>query len=130
MTTPDALTCKMVGDQTDLFTGGRRWIVILLSLPCSGESSDLYAHVAARHPVRHGGFAPALSDQEVITIDICGEYFKDGCDKDLYGYFSAPYRHFFPHLPERTLFVGQAANLWQVKAALQQHLVQPQRPNR
>ena len=64
--------------------------------------SELYAHVNARRPVRHGGFAPALSDEEVITIEICGEYFKHQTDKDLYDYFAAHYRHFFPRLPNRS----------------------------
>lgn len=55
-------------------------------------------------------------------MELCGEYFKCGTDKDLYGYFHAHYRHFFPRLGERTLFVRQAANLWQVKAAIQHRL--------
>src|SRR2546423_2397688 len=66
--------------------------------------------------VRDGGFAPALSDEEVLTIEICGEYFKHKTDKDLFAYFKAHYQHFFPNLKERTLFVRQAANLWQFKA--------------
>jgi len=86
--------------------------------------SDMYAHVTARRPVRRGGFAPALSDEEVITIEICGEYFKLHKDCDLYDYFAAHYRHFFPRLPNRSLFVRQAANLWQVKTALWQLLVE------
>jgi len=32
--------------------------------------------------VRGGGFAPALTDEEVLTIEICGEFFKCGTDKD------------------------------------------------
>jgi hypothetical protein len=72
--------------------------------------------------VRRGGFAPALSDEEVITIEICGEYFKLATDQDIYDYFRAHYRHFFPNLADRTLFVRQAANLWLVKAAIQQRL--------
>jgi hypothetical protein len=86
--------------------------------------SDLYAHVVRERPVRHGGFAPALSDAEVITIEICGEYFKHQTDKDLYDYVAAHYRHFFPRLPNRSLFVRQAANLWQVKTALWQLIVE------
>jgi len=38
--------------------------------------SELYPQVVRERPVRRGGFAPALSDEEVITIEICGEYFK------------------------------------------------------
>ena len=58
--------------------------------------SEMYAQVVAPRPVRHGGFAPALSDEEVITIGICGEYFKHHKDCDLYDYVAAHYRHFFP----------------------------------
>lgn len=86
--------------------------------------SEMYAPVVAHHPVRHGGFAPALSDEEVITMEICGEYFKHQTDKDLYDYFAAHYRHFFPRLPNRSLFVRQAANLWQVKTAIWDLLVE------
>jgi len=43
--------------------------------------------------------------EEVITIEICGEYFKLGCDKDIFAYFYAHYRHFFPKLTERSKFV-------------------------
>jgi hypothetical protein len=72
--------------------------------------------------LRRGGFAPALSDEEVITMALCGEYFKLPSDKDIWQYFRTHYRHFFPRLGDRTLFVRQAANLWQVTAALQQRL--------
>ncbi len=86
--------------------------------------SDFYAQVVRERPVRHGGFAPALSDEEVITMEICGEYFKLRKDCDLYNYFAAHYHHFFPRLPNRSLFVRQAANLWQVKAAIWQLLIE------
>ncbi len=75
------------------------------------------------YPIRRGGFAPALTDEEVITIEICGEFFKLSTDKDLFNYFKAHYREWFPNLKERTLFVRQAANLWQFKALIQQQIV-------
>ncbi len=75
------------------------------------------------HPVRRGGYAPALSDEEVITIEICGEFFKHSTDKDLFNYFKAHYQDWFPNLTDRTTFVRQAANLWQFKILIQQHLV-------
>lgn len=81
-----------------------------------------YPSIRATYGVRRGGVAPALTDEEVITLEMCGDYFKCATDKDLYAYFHAHYRHFFPPLQDRTLFVRQAANLWQVKAALQQRL--------
>ncbi len=81
-----------------------------------------YQALQARHPIRRGGFAPTLTDEEVITMELCGEFFKLSTDKDLFAYFRAHYHHFFPYLRDRTLFVRQAANLWQVKAAIQQRL--------
>lgn len=76
------------------------------------------------HRLRRGGFEPELTDEEVITIELCGEYFKMNTDKDLFAYFHTHYAHFFPRLQERTRFVRQAANLWQLKARLQQRLTQ------
>jgi DDE family transposase len=76
------------------------------------------------YSLRRGGFAPALSDEEVIARELCGEYFKLATDKDLFGYFRTPSAHFFPRLNARPLFVRHAANLWQVKAAIQQQLTQ------
>jgi len=78
--------------------------------------------IKARSPLRRGGFAPALTDEEVITIELCGEYFKLGTDEDIFDHFQAHYQAWFPQLRDRTLFVRQAANLWQGKALLQQRL--------
>lgn len=74
------------------------------------------------YSLRRGGFAPALSDEEVITVELCGEYFPLPADKDRFGYFRAHYAHCFPRLTDRTLFVRQAANLGHIKAAIQQRL--------
>jgi hypothetical protein len=81
-----------------------------------------YQVLTALRPLRRGGFSPTLSDAEVITMEICGEYFKLSSDKDIWQYFRTHYRHFFPALGDRSLFVRQAANLWQIKAAIQQRL--------
>jgi hypothetical protein len=83
---------------------------------------DEFKKFSAVHRVRHAGFAPERSDAEVITREICGAYFKLQTDKDLFDYFMQHYRHFFPARSERSVFVRQAANLWQYKAALQRRL--------
>lgn|SRR5574341_1628638 len=83
---------------------------------------EQYHALTAQTPVRHGGFAPALTDEEVITMEICGEFFKLGGDQDIFDYFHTHYAEWFPQLRERSGFVRQAANLWQVKAAIQQRL--------
>lgn len=93
------------------------FIITVYCLVC-----EHYQFIRERYPLRQGGFAPSLTDQEVITLEICGEYFKCATDQDLFDYFRAHYRDWFPNLTDRTLFVRQAANLWQVKAAIHQRL--------
>jgi len=44
-------------------------------------------------------------------------------DSDIFAYFTAHYRAFFPNLTERTLFVRQAVNLHQVKQIIWQRIV-------
>lgn len=83
---------------------------------------EQYQAVVKQKPLRRRGFAPALSDEEVITIELCGEYFGFSRDEDMHAYFRCHYQHFFPQLGERTVFVRQAANLWAVKAMIQHRL--------
>ena len=97
--------------------GRHDFIITVYCLVC-----EQYQAIQAEQPIRHGGFAPALSDEEVITMEICGEYFKLSTDQDSFDYFQAHYPDWFPQLRDRTLFVRQAANLWPVKAAMQQRL--------
>src|SRR5262249_41312622 len=83
-----------------------------------------YRHLTAACSIRHGGFVPQLSDVEVITMLICGEFFTLSRDTDLFAYFRAHYRYFFPAFTDRTLFVRHAANLWPLQGVLQRRLVQ------
>lgn len=83
---------------------------------------EQYQAIVSQSPLRRRGFTPALSDEEVITIEICGEYFGFSQDEAIYAYFRCHYWHFFPQLGDRTLFVRQAANLWAVKALIQHRL--------
>ena len=85
---------------------------------------ESYKLVKEIYRIRRGGFSPGLTDEEVITMEICGEYFKQHSDKDLYGYFESHYRDFFPNLSDRVAFVRQAANLWQVKREIWRILVE------
>jgi hypothetical protein len=98
-----------------------RDIFIIMVFCLVSEQLDI---LRKSHPFRRGGFAPALSDEEVVTIEICGEYFKLNTDKDLFNYFKAHYQDWFPALSDRTSFVRQAANLWHVKTLIHQQLVQ------
>lgn len=85
---------------------------------------EQYRKIVQSHPIRQRGFPPKLSDEEVITMEVCGEYFGANDDNAIYEYFSTHYRHFFPALSGRPQFVRQAANLWQVKMLIQSAITQ------
>jgi hypothetical protein len=72
--------------------------------------------------LRQRGFAPKLTDSEVMTIEIVGEFLEFDRDKAIWGYFKKHWSHFFPKMPDRTTFVRQAANLHAVKQLLQERL--------
>ena len=93
------------------------FIILVYCLVC-----EHYRAVIANHSLRQRGFAPALSDEEVITMEIWGEYFGLSQDEAIYAYFRSHYQHFFPDLKDRTLFVPQAANWWWIKARIQYRL--------
>jgi|SRR6516164_9009345 hypothetical protein len=75
-------------------------------------------------PLRRRGPRPALSDSEVITMELVGEFWKLDTDKDLFHFFRTYHRREFPALAglTRTTFARQAANLWAVKRRIQQRL--------
>jgi hypothetical protein len=76
--------------------------------------------------LRSRGPAPRLSDAEVLTIEIVGEFLGIDTDKALYGYFRRHYGTWFPALDEvhrTTSFSRQAANLWKIKERLWQELL-------
>ena len=75
---------------------------------------------------RSRGPAPKLSDSEVITMEVVGEFLGIGTDSGIYTYFGRHYAHYFPKVREvhRTTFARQAANLWKVKEMLWQHLLE------
>ena len=76
--------------------------------------------------LRRRGFAPKLSDSEVITIEIAGEFWGLDADRELFRHFRAYPTAEFPALAHlrRTTFIRQAAHLWRVKHLLQGRLVQ------
>jgi hypothetical protein len=75
--------------------------------------------------LRARGPRPKLSDSEVITMEIVGEFLGIDTDKGIYTYFKRHYGGYFPKLAEvhRTTFTRQAANLWKVKEKLWQHIL-------
>lgn len=75
--------------------------------------------------IRQRGPQPVLSDSEVLTIEVVGEFIGIETDKGLYEHFCRYHAREFPRLPRvsRVTFVRQAANLWKVKEHLWQAIV-------
>jgi hypothetical protein len=76
--------------------------------------------------IRRRGPAPKLSDSEVITMEVVGEFLGIDTDKGIYAHFRRHYGEWFPALREvhRTTFARQAANLWKLKEQIWQHLLE------
>jgi Transposase DDE domain len=74
--------------------------------------------------LRRRGPKPKLADSEVITIELVGEFWKLGADRDLFRHFRRYHTAEFPGLArlDRTTFARQAANLWRVKQLLHERL--------
>src|SRR5215469_8406373 len=77
------------------------------------------------HRLRQRGPAPTLTDSEVVTMEVVGEYLGLEQDSALFAYFRRHYAHCFPALRtvHRTTFVRQAANLWSLKERLWQQVL-------
>ena len=74
-------------------------------------------------PLRQRGYAPRLSDAEVITMELVGEFLGYDGDKAIWAYFRRHWPAWFPALGDRTSFLRQATNLWRVKQLLHERLV-------
>ena len=85
--------------------------------------ADLMKNILAHiNPLRKRGFSPKLTDAEVITMEIVGEFLGIDTDKGIWEYFRNYWLHWFPGLGARTTFVRQAAHLWAIKSSLQVQL--------
>lgn len=72
--------------------------------------------------LRQRGFRTKLTDSEVITMEIVGEFLGFDQDKNIWKYFRQYWNHFFPQIPDRTNFARQAANLHTLKQMLHEKL--------
>lgn len=75
--------------------------------------------------LRQRGPQPTLSDSEVLTMEIVGEFLGIDTDRGIFCYFRRHYSDWFPALKQihRTTFVRQAANLWYAKQQLWSRLI-------
>ena len=65
--------------------------------------SDACRRIVGNGRLRRRGFAPALTDAEVITMEIFAEMQGHHSDSAIWRYFDAHWRHFFPTLPTRSV---------------------------
>ena len=84
--------------------------------------SDACQHIVGNGRLRRRGFAPALTDAEVITMEIFAEMQGHHSDSAIWRYFDAHWRHFFPTLPTRSVFAKHGANLSMLKQRVQRVL--------
>ncbi|AWK17468.1 IS982 family transposase [Candidatus Hamiltonella defensa] len=72
--------------------------------------------------IRKRGEKPALSDAQVITMELVGEYLGQNSDKAIWLYFKTHWLHFFPKIGCRTSFSRQCANTYRLKHLFQKDL--------
>lgn len=78
--------------------------------------------LCTRQKLRQRGFAPQLSDGEMITMEVVAEFLGIDTDKGAWEYFSNHWRAWFPKLGSRANFAKHAANLWNLKQRIQKEL--------
>ena len=83
---------------------------------------EIYKEITRDKPLRRGGFAPALSDVEVLTMEIVGEMEGRNGDRAIWRYFDAHWRDWFPKLSAYKTFAKHCANLAWIKEPLMQQL--------
>ena len=84
---------------------------------------DMLKTITKGKRLRQRGPSPQLSDSEVITMEIVGEYLNKDKEKDIHGYFKRHWSKLFPKIPERTTFARQCANLWAIKQRIRREFV-------
>ena len=84
--------------------------------------SDACRRIVGNGRLRRRGFAPALTDAEVITLEIFAEMQGHHSDAAIWRYVDAHWRHFFPTLPSRSVFTKHGANLSVLKQMVQRDL--------
>jgi hypothetical protein len=77
-----------------------------------------YQDITGGCPIRRGGFAPALSDPEVITMEIIGEITGHNGDRAIWKYFHSHWADWFPGLGSYKVFAKHCANLCKIKQCI------------
>lgn len=93
---------------------------IIQAFCCIADEYDLI--VKPHLPLRKRGYAPKLSDSEVITMEIVGEFLSIDTDKGIWQYFRNHWHSWFPNLGSRVNFVKQSSHLYRVKQLILRRL--------
>ena len=83
---------------------------------------EIFEEVVSGNRLRKRGEAPSLSDIEVITLLVVGEYLGFGSDRRIWLYFKTHWPSWFPRLGCRTSFTRQSSNLCHVQDNLRKVL--------
>ena len=87
---------------------------------------DLYSELTQKIKIRKAGIAPTLSDPELITMLLIGEFLGVADNKKIWLYFKSNFLHFFPSLSKERykIFNKQATNLWSIIGELHKLLLE------
>ncbi|NYZ69882.1 hypothetical protein H0A36_28110, partial [Endozoicomonas sp. SM1973] len=83
---------------------------------------DVLTDLLKRRRLRQRGIKPSLSDSEVITMELIGEFQGLDADTAIWKYFKEHWKAYFPGIGSRSQFAKQAANLWAIKQQLQKQV--------
>jgi len=78
-----------------------------------------FKNIVKEVTLRQSGFEPKLSDSEVMTMDIVGEFLGKDTDTSIWRYCKEHWRAWFPGLGSRVNYAKQSANLWGIKQEIQ-----------
>ena len=84
---------------------------------------DMLKKISQGKKVRQRGPEPKLSDAEVMTMEVVGEFLGMDTDKGIHAYFYNHWKDLFPQIGDRSAFLRQSANLWAYKQQLHQMFV-------
>ena len=85
---------------------------------------EQYYKIVVTKPLRSAGYAPKLSDPEVICMEMVGEFLHLDQDKQIWQYFTQHWQDWFPAIGSYPNFAKHCANLWQVKQRIQDNVSQ------
>lgn len=89
------------------------------------QIDTIYTELTAGRSLRYGGFAPALSDVEVLTIEVLGEIQNRNGDRAIWQYIQDHWLAWFPRLGAYKTFAKHCANLCWVKQRILPRLFPP-----